>query len=133
MIKENQGPILIGLALAGGFIGYKKYKSWAEKQKTKKGVTSYNNATVSTPSGSINLVETARQLGLDLGTAYGSWDPRSWSENDDAIEATLKKIPKNLFAQIALEYFKLYNRDLRADVQKNLDTDNYKRIQYLFT
>lgn len=131
MNAKNQRLIIYGVGgLALGTLGYFGFKKIQKKLKNKKAVTNYSNATVNTPSGTINIVETARQLGMDLGFAYPSWDPRSWTENDDAALATLKKVPKTLMPKVALEYFKQFNRNLQQDCQKVLD--GYSQIAYLF-
>lgn len=130
--KKHKTPLIIGGVILVGGLGYIGAKKFLKKQKVKKGVTGYSKHTVTTPQGTtLNLVETARQLGIDLGTAYASYDPRSWSENDNAALATIKSVPKNLIPQLMLEYLKLYNRNLQEDAQKYLDDYDEIRDKFL--
>jgi hypothetical protein len=120
----------IGATIAGGII-YWGGKKYFKTLKTKKEINTYSQSTVSLPSGgTLNVIETARQLGIDLGFAYPSWDPRAWSENDTAAFNLIKKVPKTLMPKVAIEYFKLYKRNLQEDCQKVLD--DYSKISYLF-
>ena len=129
--KTQKILIYTGLTLVGGTITYFVGKKVLKKIKAKKQVTGFTKSTVTLPSGvQINPTEVARQLGLDLGFAYPSWDPRSWTENDDTALSLLKTIPKSLMPQVALQYFKIYNRNLQADCQKVLD--GYSQIAPLF-
>jgi len=117
------GIILGGIAVGTGIV-YVVKKS--KQVKLVKDVKTFGKSTV----GNINIIETARQLGIDLGTAYGSLDPRSWTENDDKARDALLQVPKSLIPQLEIEYAKLYKRNLQADVQKNLD--DYDKVRYLF-
>jgi hypothetical protein len=118
---------LTGLVIVGGIVLYKKLN----KPNINKQNKEFDNANMTLPSGgSINIIEVARQLGMDMGTAYSWYDPRSATENDDDVKALLLTVPKPLIPFVRSEYAKLYNRNLQADLQKHLD--DYDEIRYLF-
>jgi len=116
-----------GIVIFGGIWLYNKVKRGSTNIKTKKSATGYSKNTV----GNINITETARQLGLDLGYAYASYDPRHWTENDDAILETMKAVPKDLMPKLVIEYFKLYKRNLQQDLQEKLDDYDQIRDKFL--
>lgn len=124
-----QKPLVIfgGIFLLGGLgtAGYLIAKNYKKNQAVKD-AKAFQKATV----GTINLIETARQIGYDMGVNRWSIDPRSWTENDNAIRDSVLKVPKNLIPQLSLEYAKLYSRDLQADLQAHLD--DYSKVRYLF-
>jgi hypothetical protein len=127
MDKQTKQNLQIGggIAAAGliGFFGYKFYK----KAKLKKDLKNYSKATL---PGGINYIESARQIGFDLGTAYPSWDPRSWTENDSAAREEVLKFSKAQIPRLKNEYAKLYSRDLQADLQKLLA--DWAKVKHLF-
>lgn len=86
-----------------------------------------------TVENKINLVEVAMSVATDLGTAFPAWDPRSYTENDDAVERALLKVPKPLFPELVKIYYQKYKRDLVNDLMRNLDRDNLDRVKYLFS
>lgn len=69
---------------------------------------------------STDSLKNANQIGLDLGTAYPFFDPRSWTENDQAVEDLLQSLPASAMPQLQTDYRNLFKRDLIADLQKNL-------------
>lgn len=81
----------------------------------------------------INLSSIATSIGTDLGIAYGPLDPRRWTENDDAVERALLKVPKPLFPELVKIYYDQYKRDLIGDLNSMLDTSNLGRVQYLWS
>lgn len=120
---------VIGLAsLTGLVLGAIWLKSRSGKVKLLKSVTSFKNSTV----GTINVIEVARQLGMDLGTAYNFYDPRHWTENDSAVRDTLLQIPHSLMTQVSIEYAKLYKSNLQQDVQRLLPASDYQKVRSLF-
>jgi hypothetical protein len=83
------------------------------------------------PTGTkVNVIETAQQIANDLGTAYGTFDPRHWTENDDAVLQTLLKFPKLLIPQLRIEYANIVKRNLQTDLQNLLG--GYDQVRYLF-
>jgi len=125
---KNNKPVVVGgggaLLLLGGFLLYKKH---SKKGKVIKSIKTFPNATV----GSINLIETAQQLGQDLGFAYDFYDPRRWTENDDAVIKTILQVPKSLMGALQLEYAKQYpGRSLQLDCQKLVG--DYAKIRSQF-
>lgn len=79
----------------------------------------------------INIPDIAKQIGLDLGTAYPWYDPRSATENDDAVRILVLKVPRPYIPQLKTEYKRFYpGRDLESDLRKNLD--GWEDVKYLF-
>ena len=115
-----------GILLAGtsAYFGNKLVK----KMKLKKDLKNYSKASL--PSG-VNYIESARQIGMDLGIAYPSWDPRSWTENDGAVRDEIMKFTKAQIPRLKQEYAKLYSRDLQADLQK-LNSEYWPKYKNLF-
>lgn len=123
-------PMLIGHGVIG-YVGYKKYQNWNQKNKAKSEVTKLQKASYKSPTGStVNVREAAKQLGIYLGTAYSWYDPRAQYEDDDEAKALLLKIPKELIPTLSLEYAELYGRSLQKDCQDYLD--DYADVKYLF-
>lgn len=73
----------------------------------------------------------ARQIGLDLGTAYPFYDPLSWTENDSAVEELILSIPQSNIPQLETDYRKLFNRELAADLQEKLDGWNNVKDKFI--
>jgi len=117
-----------GAALLLGGTGLYFYKKNQGKVKVIKDIKNFNKSTV----GTINVIETAQQLGMDLGTAYGWWSPQNWTENDTAVRDTLLKFPKELMPQLMSEYNKKYSRNLQVDCQKLLPESYYAQIRTKF-
>lgn len=136
---------LIGAGLVG-FLGYKIYK----KVKDNKQINSFNKATISmNPDGTIvkntkrkgidtsaatstiNLNEIAEAIGIKLGTAYHSYDPRSWNEDEEGASIEVLKVPKPLIPQLSKIYQGKYGTNLQTDLQKLLDT-RWNDVKQLF-
>lgn len=127
---SKQNKIIAGIAvgtlvLGTGFIIYKKNKN---RLSVTRDINNYGSATV----GTINVIETAQQLGMDLGIAYSVWNPQSWTENDRAVLDTLLAFPKTLIPRLMSEYNKKYQRNLQLDVQKLLPASYYAQIRSKF-
>lgn len=75
-------------------------------------------------------LQNARQLGLDLGTAYPFYDPLSWTENDQHAEDLIASIPASQIPQLEADYKKIFQRDLAADLQEKLD--GWNNVSYKF-
>ncbi len=119
------GTLLLGV---GGYVAYKKIKNRADTKAAVKRVTKGNNKDLG-----INIPSLAAQIGIDLGTAFSSFDPRSWSENDDKVKVSVLKVPKPLIPTLINEYAKnpdTKGRNLIADLQKKLD--DWDEVKYLF-
>jgi len=72
----------------------------------------------------------ATELFHHLGYAYPLYDPRRWSENDEAIFLLL-----NQFSEVPYELIQLYfvvskGRHLRTDCLKVLDDKYYKQLNW---
>ena len=114
-----------GLAITGLIL----YKKNAAKIKAKKEDKAYSGATV----GTINVIETARQLGLDLGVEYSWYNPQSWTENDGAVLKTIKEFPQSLIGRLRTEYNKIYpKRTLQKDLQTLLPDSYWQQIRTKF-
>jgi hypothetical protein len=121
------------LTIAGvvgvGVIGYVVYTKIKNKATVTSQVKAVTKGTVTTLG--INVPQIAQQLGLELGTAYPVWDPRSWTENDTTAKELVLKVPKPLIPSLITAYYTLYKRNLQQDLQKLLD--DYAQVSYLFT
>jgi hypothetical protein len=125
--KYIGGSILsLGVIVTGVFT-YRHFKKKGEVTRQDK---AYTAATKTVGGTTVNVIETARQIGMDLGIGYNWADPRHWTENDNAVLQTLLKFPKSLIPQLRTEYAKLYNSSLQADLQKLLGS--YDQVSYLF-
>jgi len=91
---------------------------------------SFDKSTITTGGATVNVIETARSIANDLGTAYSWYDPRHATENDNAVLQTLLKFPKYLIPLLRIEYAKITNRNLQVDLQNLLD--DYAKVRYLF-
>ena len=130
-LTDTQKNIAFGVG-AGVLVfgGYKIYRA-LQKPNINKQTKDFNKATQTLPSGgTINIIEVARQLGIDLGYAYAWYDPRRATENDDAAKKLLLSVPKPLIPFVVAEYGKLYNRNLQTDLQTVLD--DYASVRHLF-
>ncbi len=130
-MEKKTKNILIASTVAtfivGGGITYLVVR---KKIRLKKGIKNYSKTTL--PAEGINLTDIARQLGIDLGTAFPSYDPRSWTENDDDAVKTVLKVPKTKMPEFKKVYATLYKRDAQADLQKLLDSESWSEVKYLF-
>lgn len=83
-----------------------------------------------------DIAERARQIAMDLGTHkdYSIWDPRSWTENDQAVYLNLSTMNVAQFQAASIVYKNIYTkgRDLKTDLTKLLDTKYYNKIKHLF-
>lgn len=123
--------IIIGLGIIGGIVAIVKGRSIYNNYKTKRESKKFDKQTKVIDGKVINPVEIARQLGMDLGTAYPSWNPLHWTENDNAVIKLLLTVPKNLMGVVSQNYNKLYKENLQADCQRLLDSD-YSKVRHLF-
>jgi hypothetical protein len=118
------------IALLGG--GTYAFIQFRKKIKLKKEINATTSAatkaTVKTLG--INVNDIARQLGIELGTAYPSYDPRHWTENDETAEKLVLKVPKPLIPQLVKQYASIYKRNLKDDLIKLLD--GWNNVSYLF-
>ena len=122
--KIGIGVVGTALLIGGGAFAYSRSK----KVKLIKNIKNFPSGTI----GTVNVIEKAKQLGMDMGYAYGSLDPRRWTENDNAVVSTIAQFPKSLMPQLVKEYYNLYKRDLQEDVQKLLPASDYANIRDKF-
>jgi len=66
----------------------------------------------------------------NLGTAYSFYDPRHWTENDQAVFDLLKDLTRNDFKAVSELYFKVYavGNNLSADLARLLDKKLYEQL-----
>lgn len=71
------------------------------------------------------------QVANKLGTAYGWYNPLSWSESDEEVYELLKGISLNEFAIVKTLYFQSYakGRDLSTDLANLLDKKYYSLLK----
>lgn len=134
MIGMPSGKDLaIGAGVVGGLAlvvtGVVIYKKNAAKIKAKKDDKAYAGATV----GTVNVIETAQQIGQDLGVAYAWYNAASWTENDKDVLDTVKAFPQALIPRLRIEYAKKYpGRVLQQDLQKLLPNSYWQQIRAKF-
>jgi hypothetical protein len=122
--------VLIGVGvLASAVAAYTIYKKIKNKATVTSQIKAITTGTIKTLG--INIPEIAAQIGIDLGYAYPVYDPRHWTENDEAVKTEVLKVPKPLIPTLIKEYYNRYKRNLQADLQSVLD--DYSQISYLFT
>lgn len=128
-LSRNQkligGGILGAVVLIGGGIAYNKY---SKKRKIIVDSKKYSDATV----GTYNVIETAQQLGNDLGYSYGWWNPSNWTENDTAVRDTIAAWPKTLMKPLIQEFATRYGKSLQAECQRLLPSSYYSQIRDKF-
>lgn len=112
--------------LALGTFAYFKISKSVKQKAAAKAVVKGGNKVLG-----INIPDIAKQIGLELGTAYPWYDPRSATENDDAARILVLKVPKPYIPQLVSEYKKQYpGRNLETDLRKLLD--GWETVSYLF-
>lgn len=132
MDSQVKKYLLIGGTVAGlGALTYAAIKIRGSV-KLRKSINATSNASTkaTVKTLGINVNDIARQIGIELGTAYNSLDPRHWTENDDNAEKLVLKVPKTLIPQLVKEYASIYKRSLKDDLIKLLD--GWKNVEYLF-
>lgn len=131
-MNKNTKYTLIGGTLlviaTGGIFAYKKIKNKADTRKAINAIKKGSDSTLG-----INIPEIAKQLGLELGTAYPWYDPRHATENDEKAKILVLKVPKPYIPKLIDEYGKVpetKGRNLQSDLQKLLD--DWSEVSYLF-
>jgi len=117
------GVILTAVAGTGLYIRHKN-----KKDQPKKDAKKYSESTV----GTYNVIETAQQLGMDLGIHYSWYDLRSVTENDTAVRDTLMSWPKSLIKPLVIQFATRYNKNLQAECQRLLPASYYAQIRDKF-
>lgn len=124
----------IGLgAIATILIGRKLYRDYQVRKEVRdysQNIDPYTGKKSSGPE-SINAPAIADTLAINLGTAFGKMDPRSWTENDQVVYETLLQLPGSAFPAVEREYNQKYGRNLRMDIKKLLDSDLLVKIKYI--
>ncbi|HSZ72476.1 MAG TPA: hypothetical protein VK750_07345 [Cytophagaceae bacterium] len=66
----------------------------------------------------------ARQINMALHTGYFGW-----TTNTDAIFSIFRAIPKySTYRMVGTEYSNMYHKELDADLQKELSSDEYNHV-----
>jgi len=126
--KQVKQYLLIGSTIAVLGLGTYAFVKIRKKRLVAKDIKSIKSSSI--PSLGINTYTIAKQIGLDLGTAYPVYDPRSWTENDEAVLRAVLKVPKTLISKLVSDYKSIYKRSLPNDLQSKLD--DWKEVEYLF-
>lgn len=75
----------------------------------------------------------AKVIAHELGTIYGWYDPRSWTENEQAAILPLVRYTPSSVPVLELAYsLETEGRNLRADFQRYLTANQYATISYLW-
>lgn len=90
-----------------------------------------NDLRVRDEGAKTHLKAVALQIAQNLGTAYGMFDPRSWSENDQAVYELVRPLNLSDFKIVSRLYFELYAKgnDLSTDLAKHLDSKLYALLK----
>ena len=130
MDKKTENLLIKGgIGLGVGIVGLFAFNKIRNRQREKAAAKAI--VTGGSKELGINVPDIAKQIGLDLGTAYPSYDPRSWTENDEAVKLLVLKVPKPYIPQLKKYYTQFYpGRDLESDLRKMLD--DYDEVKYLF-
>lgn len=135
--KNVQTILTVAGVGAAAFIGYQAYKRWRTNKDLRDRLNQYAAAqagySVTLPSGEV--ANTTINLATTAAVIYDSFynnDLLSWTEDETRAVNELKKVPKQLIPQLEQTYATLYSKDLRADLVKYLDSDEYEKISYLF-
>ena len=80
-----------------------------------------------------HLNKAASELAHHLGTKYGWWNPRNWSENDEKAYMVLKSLSQPDFDVVKRLYNEVYakGRTLLTDIVASLDEKYYKKLTHL--
>lgn len=79
-----------------------------------------------------DLIEASQSLAHHLGTKYGWYNPKSWTENDKKVYDILKYQIRNLKILSKLYYeVDAPNRNLKDDVYSYLDSAQLKNLEYI--
>ncbi|QQV90344.1 structural protein [Cellulophaga phage Omtje_3] len=127
--KKYWGVVLVLLFAVGLWI-YKVVKTKptsdtdaSDKILTKEGMTF-------TQAARMELTNLTIQIAQNLGTSYAWFDPRRWSENDEATFKLIVPLSQKEFDLVAKLYFGVYakGRDLRVDLATLLDSKYYEQL-----
>jgi len=121
---DNPKRVLVGGLVVGigSFFLYKIGKKFfTEQQKKNTSLQADNNVEV----------QQAMLLRNAMNPSGISWMMSMDLTNNDAIFATAKKITN--FDKVAIAYRKLYNSELTADLQSELDTEEYQKFLTLIS
>lgn len=144
-VKVGGGVAAATLLAYGAYRGYKYYKNRQALKQYQNQIDANTGAVIplgpgkvpkalpagGAPVATIEPYSVADQLAIDLGTAFPSYDPRSWTENDQEVYETLLQLNASTFPAVEVAYNKKYGRNLRMDVKKNLDRDLLAKIKYI--
>jgi len=129
------------LTIAGtagaAFLGYQAYKRWRTNKDLRDRLNQYAAAqagySVTLPSGEV--ANTTINLASIASVIYDCFYNNDWfgaTEDETRAVTEVKKVPKNLIPQLEQTYATLYSKDLRGDLVKYLDSDEWDKIEYLF-
>lgn len=64
-----------------------------------------------------------------LKMAFDNDNSFGWGTNEDAIFSVFRELPsKSMYSKVQREYTKLYNRNLNADLEDELSSDEYNEL-----
>lgn len=133
----GKAAVGIGTVIVGGSIARKQIKKAQERKRLRDMKKVFEDGKKNTiavdQQGNITQVtiNTATAAATIYDAIYNN-DPMGWTEDETRIVNTLQKIPKGFIKDVEADYNKLYKKNLREDVIKALDTDEWEKVQHLF-
>jgi len=120
--------LLVGVVV---FLVLKVFKS-KPKDKTGNANDILLNEGITTAELMQELTKASELLAHHLGTAYPTYDPRHWTENDKEVYDILKVMTQSHFQIVSLLYHDVYakGRTLSSDLAKLLDDEYYKLLPF---
>lgn len=137
-LDKNVQTVLTVAGVAGAaFFGYRAYENWKQQKELRDRLNQYAAAqtgySVITPNGqSVNATINLASIASAIYDSFYNNDWFAWTEDETRTVNEVKKVPKQLIPQLEQTYATLYTKDLRADLVKYLDSDEWAKIEYLF-
>jgi hypothetical protein len=127
-MKVTKEKVIGGAVLAGvGYLIFRKVRSNQQTAAALKAINKGGNKALG-----INIPDIAKQLGIELGTAFPKYNPKSWTENDTAAKILVLKVPKPYIKELIKSYKVQYPgaEPLETTLRKKLD--DWEEVKYLF-
>lgn len=140
MIKRNWFVILLIFLAYPFIVAYMRRQEAKDKVRASKDELEALEIITANPqllNDELNKITTdtayhtiASELFHHLGYAYSWYDPRRWTENDEAVYLLLKQFDFVPYELIQCYFIVSKGRHLRSDVMKVLDDKYYKLLNW---